>query len=137
MQLKGEVFWEVGKTLTKDTWEKGECVTSPEFPILDNCSLIIKFYPAGISNMDFPVFRRIRTNTNGAMKIVGEVQLCHRDTLAKIYKFSDDYHDGESCGNNAVRKLEDIGSFHRFKIFHSLPELCYRLIYTIMDISND
>ncbi|GIY39590.1 uncharacterized protein CDAR_371151 [Caerostris darwini] len=128
----GTIFWEVGKTLTKYTWEKGECVTSPEFPIMYNCSLIIEFYPAGVGNLDFPLFRRIRTNTNGAMVIEGEEQLCHGERLARIFTFYDEYHDGESYANNAARQLGGIGSFHDLKIIHSLPELCYRLIYTVL-----
>ncbi|GIY39592.1 uncharacterized protein CDAR_371161 [Caerostris darwini] len=131
MQLKGEIFWEVGKTLTKHTWEKGECVTSPEFPIMENCSLIIEFYPAGIDSLDFPLFRRIRTNTNGAMEIEGKEQLCHAERVSRIHAFYDDYHDGECCANNAARMFEGIGSFHDLKIFHYFPELCYRLIYNI------
>ncbi|KAF8781730.1 hypothetical protein HNY73_012099 [Argiope bruennichi] len=130
MPIKGEIFWEVGKSLTKDTWTKGECVTSPEFPVTEKCSLIVKFYPGGFGNTDRPTFIRFRTNTDDPLKMCGEVQLCHGITIAKIYTFEDNYKVGESI---CTRHLDDIGSLHRLKIFHSLPDMCYRLLYTIRD----
>ncbi|CAL1261841.1 unnamed protein product [Larinioides sclopetarius] len=130
MPRKGEIFWEVGKSLTKETWAKGECLTSPAFPITDTCSLMVKFYPGGVDDTDRPIFRYIRTNTEGTMKMCGTSQLCHGTTIAKMYTFEDDFKVGESVCKTC---LDDIGSLKRLKIFHSLPELCYRLLYTIVD----
>ncbi|KAF8781731.1 hypothetical protein HNY73_012100 [Argiope bruennichi] len=131
MPKKGEIFWEVGKNLLKETWSKGECVSSPEFPITENCSLIVEFYPAGMTT-DSPTFKLIRTNTEGALKMCFGSQLCHGITIVKMYRFEDVFNDGDSSSSKSWF-LEDIGSLRLLKIFHSLPELCYRLIYTIMD----
>ncbi|GBM14494.1 hypothetical protein AVEN_182012-1 [Araneus ventricosus] len=76
MPIKGEIFWEVGKSLTKETWAKGEFVTCSEFPITNACALIVKFYPGGVDNSERPFSRFIRTNTEGDFKMCGECQLC-------------------------------------------------------------
>ncbi|CAL1286794.1 unnamed protein product [Larinioides sclopetarius] len=131
MPKKGEIFWEVGKSLTKETWVKGEFVTSPEFPITNTCSLIVKFYPAGIDDSERPSFLITRTSSEAAFKMSGECQLCHGITIVKIYIFEDNYENGQS--SLPIWVLKDIGSLRRLKIFHSLPELCYRLLYTITE----
>lgn len=128
MLKKGEIFWEVGKQLCKSTWDRGEFVKSPMFPITDTCSLEIYFYPGGLGDYENPLFKRVRNNTDEYMRIKGEIQLCHGITIAKWYRLDDIFQKGENC---CTFSLQDIPSHAKFKIFHSLPDLCYRLIYTI------
>ncbi|KAF8781729.1 hypothetical protein HNY73_012098 [Argiope bruennichi] len=131
MQKKGEYFWCVGKMLTRRSWMTGEFVSSPVFRITDNCSLRIRFYPAGVGDQDCPAFERIRTNSKCTLKIHGQFQLCYGETLTKFYRFSETYEDGQS---NCVYYLDDVENLSRFQIYHSLPDLCLRFIYTVTSI---
>ncbi|GFX48400.1 uncharacterized protein TNCV_4613961 [Trichonephila clavipes] len=128
MPKKGEIFWRMGEGLLKDFWQRGEFISSPEFPITDTCSIYFQFYPEGDFD-DRPTFKLICTNTNGSLSISGDWQLCHGETIAKWYIFEKKvFKKGESASSHY---LLDVGNAARFKIFHSLPELCFRLIYKI------
>ncbi|GFR11229.1 uncharacterized protein TNCT_152081 [Trichonephila clavata] len=127
MPTKGEIFWKMGEGLKRNSWQKGEFISSPEFSITDTCSIYVQFYPEGDID-DKPTFKLIRTNTNGTLCISGDWQLCHGETLAKWYILEKVFENGESTSSYY---LLDVGNAARFKIFHSLPELCFRLNYKI------
>ncbi|GFT50136.1 uncharacterized protein NPIL_158341 [Nephila pilipes] len=130
MPKKGEIFWEMGKSLLKDSWQKGEFVSSPEFSITDICSIVVQFYPAGDRSCEKPLFIYVRTNTHGAVRISGNVQLCHDFRITKEYRSDVHFKDSQSSTRHC---LKDIASIARLKIFHSLPDLCYRFVYEIKD----
>ncbi|KAG8195209.1 hypothetical protein JTE90_027952 [Oedothorax gibbosus] len=124
-----EIFWEVGKQLWKNKWERGEFVKSQKFPVTDTCSLEIYFYPEGLEDYEKPLFKRVRSSTNEWMNIKGDIQLCHGITIAKWYLLDDVFEKGQDFA--MYYYLEDIPNLSKFRIFHSLPELCYRLIFTV------
>ncbi|GFY48689.1 uncharacterized protein TNIN_441041 [Trichonephila inaurata madagascariensis] len=117
----------MGEGLNRNSWQKGEFISSPEYPITDTCSIYVHFYLEGEFD-DKPIFKLIRTNTNGSLSISGDWQLCHGETIAKWYILKNVFENGESTSSHY---LPDVGNAARFKIFHSLPELCFRLIYKI------
>ncbi|KAG8197245.1 hypothetical protein JTE90_007497 [Oedothorax gibbosus] len=118
-----EIFWEVGKELWKNKWERGEFVKSPKFPITDTCSLEIYFYPEGLEGYEIPLFKRVRSSTDEWMNIKGEIQLCHGIRLVNRYGLDDVFERSEDFVYQYVDSY--------FRILHSLPDLCYRLIFTV------
>ncbi|KAG8195208.1 hypothetical protein JTE90_027951 [Oedothorax gibbosus] len=135
MAKKGEVFWEVGKQLPKETWDKawsrGEFVESPKFTMPGICTLHIFFYPGGMSDSDYPKFKLVRSDaTLKSSKIRGEVQFLHGDTLAARFVFKEKFERGNT---DYVHGFQDFQDLRRLRIFHSLPELGYRYIYTVSE----
>lgn len=135
MAKKGEIFWEVGKELPKESWDKvwsrGECVESPKFTMPDVCTLQIFFYPGGIGDSEVPMFKLVRSNTTMKLrKIQGEIQLLHKDFLAGRFYLDDQFERG--C-TDYVHGFRDFPDLHTLKIVNTLPELGYRWIYRVLD----
>lgn len=134
MLRKGVLFWDLGKQLgVKKDWQKDEFVVSPSLAITDTCFVVVKFYPAGLGDKgsDQPSFEITRNQTDQELRIM-DWDICHGITLAKKYH---GFRLEEGKASEYIY-LKDIQNFSRFKIFHSLPDVCVRFTFCIENFNG-